>query len=145
VAEQREELLMTGAPIRPFAEGRLDAVLPLDDAKLLDADGPILPGGKQDSAAVANREAAMVKRALAAGSVAVIICGDSHDLSAAVLQADQAAGYIRVAERGYLSAITSAEKTQLGFVNESGNVERRALLSLANFLAASCTAQMNEQ
>jgi hypothetical protein len=63
----RTETLKMGAAVRLLVSGRLDAVLPLDDARLLDAAGPILPGGKQDTAAVADREAAMVKKALASG------------------------------------------------------------------------------
>jgi hypothetical protein len=108
--KHRAETLKMGAAVRLPVSGRLDAVLRLEDAKLLDATGPILPGGKQDSAAVADREAAMVKRALAAGPVAVIICGGAHDLSAAVLGADQTAEYIRVATRGYLEAIRGGGK-----------------------------------
>jgi hypothetical protein len=103
VAHQTETLKM-GAAVRLLVSGRLDAVLPLDDAKLLDAAGPILPGGKQNYAAVADREATMVTNALAAGPVSVIICVGSHDLSAAVLWADQTAEYIRVATRAYLEA-----------------------------------------
>ena len=105
IAYHRAEALEMGAAVRLVALGRLDAVLPLDDAKLLDAAGPNLPGGKQDSAAIADREAAMVKKSLAAGPVAVIICGGAHDLSAAVLSADQTAEYIRVATRGYVEAV----------------------------------------
>jgi hypothetical protein len=101
----RTETLKMGAAVRLLVSGGLDAVLPLDETKLLDAAGPILPGGKQDAVAVADQEAAMVKKALAAGPVAVIICGGAHDLSAAVRQADQTAEYMRVATRGYLEAV----------------------------------------
>jgi hypothetical protein len=110
MADHRADTLKMGAAVRLMVTGQLDAVLPLDDAKLLDAAGPILPAGKQDSAAVLDREAAMVKKALAAGPVAVIICGGSHDLSVAVLWADQTAEYIRVATRGYLEAISGGGK-----------------------------------
>jgi hypothetical protein len=54
--DHRAETLKMGAAVRLVVSGRLDAVLPLDDAKLLDAAGPILPGGKKDPAAVAERE-----------------------------------------------------------------------------------------
>jgi hypothetical protein len=110
LTDHRVETLKMGPAIRLLMSGRLDAVLPLDDAKLLDAAGPMVPGGKQDSAAVADREAAMIKKALAAGPVAVIVCGGSHDLSAAVLRADQTAEYIRVATRGYEEATRGGEK-----------------------------------
>jgi hypothetical protein len=53
---------------------------------------------------------AMVQKALAAGPVAVICCGGSHDLSAAVLWADQAAQHIRVTTRGYLEAVKGGGK-----------------------------------
>jgi hypothetical protein len=110
LADHRVETLKMGLAIRLLMSSRLDAVLPLDDGKLLDAAGPILPGGKQDPAAIADREAAMVKKAMAASPVAVIICGGSHDLSAAVLQADQTAEYIRVVTRGYLEATRGGGK-----------------------------------
>jgi hypothetical protein len=56
LAEHQAETLRMGAAVRLLVSGRLQAVLPLDDAQMLDAAGPILPGGKQDSAAVAERE-----------------------------------------------------------------------------------------
>jgi hypothetical protein len=59
-AEHRADVLKMGAAVRLLMAGRLQAVLPLDDAKLLDAAGPVLAGGKHDSEAVARRERAMV-------------------------------------------------------------------------------------
>jgi hypothetical protein len=104
-AEHKEEMLKVGAAIRLMLLGRLDAVLPLDDAKLLDAAGPVLPKGKQDPAAVARREQAMVKKALAAAEpVAVITCGASHDLTAAIRASDNDAEYYRVTVRGFEEA-----------------------------------------
>jgi hypothetical protein len=105
LAEHNEDMLKVGAAIQLMMLGRLDAVLPLDDAKLLDAAGPVLPKGKQDSAAVARREQAMVKKALAAAEpVAVITCGASHDLTAAIHAADNDAEYYRVTVRVFEEA-----------------------------------------
>jgi hypothetical protein len=105
LAQHNEDMLKVGAAIRLMMLGRLDAVLPLDDAKLLDAAGPVLPKGKRDPAAVARREQAMVKKALAAAApVAVITCGASHDLTAAIRAADNDAEYYRVTVRGFEEA-----------------------------------------
>jgi len=55
-----------------------------------------------DSAAVAKREEAMVKNALASGPVTVIICGGAHDLTAAIRTgAGNGCEYLRVVVQGY--------------------------------------------
>jgi hypothetical protein len=105
LAEHLENMLEMGTAIQLLATGKLDVVLPLDDAKLLDEAAPVLPGGKCDPSAVARREQAMVKKALAAAvPVAIIICGASHDLTAAIRAADNDTEYYRVAVRGFEEA-----------------------------------------
>jgi hypothetical protein len=64
-----------------------------------------MANGKQDPAAIARREAAMVQKALASGPVAVIICGGSHDLAAEIRKQEPRTDYIRLATRGYLTAV----------------------------------------
>ena len=61
----------------------MEEVLPLDNAKLLDAAGPVIANGKLtfDAAKVAARRDAMVERALAKDHAAVIVLGASHDLT----------------------------------------------------------------
>jgi hypothetical protein len=108
LAGHRTEMLKMGAAIRLLMSGRLEAVLPLDDAKLLDAAGPIPPGSKHDNAAVIQRQAAMVRNALASGRVAVIICAGSHDLGPAIRRQDPYAEYDRVATPGYHEVKNSA-------------------------------------
>jgi hypothetical protein len=99
VAEHREEMLRMGAAIRLLIAGRLGAVFPPDDAALLDAANPLL----DNASAMAAREMAMAKKALAAaGPLAVIICGGSHDLAAALQGQD--CEYLRVWVRGYAEA-----------------------------------------
>jgi hypothetical protein len=98
--ERRRDLLKVGAAIRLMVSGRLHAVLPLDDAALLDAASPLRPGGL-DPAALAKREGAMVGRALVDGPVSVIVCGGAHDLTAAFKRQALECEYLRVTTHGY--------------------------------------------
>jgi hypothetical protein len=81
--QHRFALLEIGAAGRLLVSGELEEVLPLDDAELLDAVGPVLANGKLtfDPAKVAARRDAMVQRALAKDHAAVIVLGGSHDLT----------------------------------------------------------------
>jgi hypothetical protein len=81
--QHRFALLEIGAAGRLLVSGELEEVLPLDDAKLLDAAGPVVASGKVtfDAAKVAARQDAMVQRALAKDHAAVIVLGGSHDLT----------------------------------------------------------------
>ncbi len=101
--ERRVELAHVGAPIKLLVEGKLERVLPLDDAGLLDASNPIKDGKVQfDPAIVARRERAMIRNALASGRVAVIVCGGAHDLADAIRQAaDDGCEYVQVTVKGY--------------------------------------------
>ena len=104
----RRDKLEMGAAFGLVLEGRLESVLPLDDATLLAAAKPVLKDGtfKADPTDVVERERAMVTNALKAGPVAVIVCGGGHDLTAAVRQAaGEGCEYIRVAGPAYLKAI----------------------------------------
>jgi hypothetical protein len=92
----RADVLKMGTAIRLVAAGRLEGVLPLDDAKLLDAAGP-----GSNAEAVRRRERAMVRNALAAGPTSVLICGGSYDLTALIAEADAEAEYYRVAVEGF--------------------------------------------
>jgi hypothetical protein len=69
-----------------LVSGELQEVLPLDDAKLLDAAAPVIANGKVtfDAAKVAARRDGMVERALAKDHAAVIVLGESHDLTDSV-------------------------------------------------------------
>jgi hypothetical protein len=95
----RVELLELGAVARLLVSGELRQVLPLDDAKLLDAAKPRLKNGEvvPDAAAKAARQDAMVRALLKAGPVAVAVLGGAHDLREA-LASDGGAGceYMRV-------------------------------------------------
>jgi hypothetical protein len=73
--QHRFALLEIGAAGRLLVAGELEEVLPLDDAKLLDAAAPVLANGKVtfDAAKVAARRDAMVERALARDHAAVIV------------------------------------------------------------------------
>jgi hypothetical protein len=72
--EQRFALLEIGAAGRLLVSGELEEVLPLEDAELLDAAGPILTNGKMtcDAAKLQSRQGAMVRPALATDHEAVI-------------------------------------------------------------------------
>jgi hypothetical protein len=81
--QHRCALLEIGAAGRLPVAGELEEVLPLDDATLLDAAGPVVANGKVtfDAAKVTARRDAMVERALAKDHAAVIVLGGSHDLT----------------------------------------------------------------
>jgi len=100
----RRLVLEWGAAFILHLDGKLDGVVPLDDAKFLAAANPVKADGtiKADPDAVAGRERAMVVLALQAGKVVVIVCGGSHDLTDAVqLRAGEDCEYIRVAGPAY--------------------------------------------
>jgi hypothetical protein len=102
----RTDSLPYGAAGR-FAGRGLLKVLPLDDAGPLNAANPVRPDGtvRPDPAAVAARNDAQVRRALAGNPVTVIVLGGDHDLSAAVRRlGNGAAEYIRVTPRSYVEA-----------------------------------------
>ena len=97
-------VLEWGAAFILFLDGKLDAVVPLDDAALLAAANPVKADGtiKIDRDTVVERERAMVANALQVRDVAVIVCGGSHELTEAIqLRADDCE-YIRVAGPAYL-------------------------------------------
>src|SRR5262245_13333583 len=99
LAQHRLDMLEWGAAVRLLAAGELAEVLPLDDAKLLEAARPIGADGRRklDAAKVAQREDAMVRSALAKDAVAVLILGGSHDLTGSVQRvAGPACEYLRV-------------------------------------------------
>jgi hypothetical protein len=84
--QHRLEFLELGAVARLLVTGELQRVLPLDDAKLLDAAKPRLLNGQvvPNHAAKAARQDAMTLALLKAGPVAVAILGGSHDLTDAL-------------------------------------------------------------
>jgi len=104
IVEQLEhhglELPELGAVARLLVAGELQEVLPLDDAKLLDAARPKLSNGKVASNpfAAVFREAWMARTLAEAGPVAVAVLGGAHDLKeplATVVGVD----YLRVSVR----------------------------------------------
>jgi hypothetical protein len=80
--QHRLEFLELGAVARLLVTGELQRVLPLDDAKLLDAAKPNLRDGKLASNpfAAVFREAWMAKTLTEASPVAVAVLGGAHDL-----------------------------------------------------------------
>src|SRR4051812_4965443 len=98
------DVLRLGAPGRLLAAREIEAVLPLDDAGLLDAAKPALRGG-QAQVEPGKREArhdAQVRAALASGPCSLLVLGGGHDLSASVRRlGGWAAEYLRVTTRRY--------------------------------------------
>src|SRR5262249_55662902 len=84
--EQRLDVLRFAAAGWLLAAGEIEAVLPLDDAELLDAARPVTPAGevKAGAAKVRARQDARVKAVLQSGPVALIALGGAHDLAASV-------------------------------------------------------------
>jgi hypothetical protein len=77
-------------------------VLPLDETETLDGANPRRAGGRLDPPQVAARQAAMVRRALRAGPVVVLVLGGAHDLSAEGRRQTGGRGeYLRVTAEGY--------------------------------------------
>jgi hypothetical protein len=102
--QHRLELVVLGAVARLLVTGELRQVLPLDDAKLLDAAKPRLHNGQvvPDPAAKGKRQDAMAQTLLKAGPVAVAVLGGSHDLTEALGRQD-APGleYLRVSVQAH--------------------------------------------
>jgi hypothetical protein len=83
----------------PRGPRRPGAVLPLDDAGLLDAAKPG-SGGEVERVKLEARHDAQVK-ALASGPCSVLVLGGGHDLSASVRRLGGTAEYIRVTTGRY--------------------------------------------
>lgn len=99
----RERSLEYGAGGRLAGRGVIE-VLPLDDADLLEGAKPIRPDGtvRFDADRVEARHDGQVRRALAAGPVAVLVLGGAHDLSASVRRlGDGTTEYIRLTPKRY--------------------------------------------
>jgi hypothetical protein len=93
-----------GAVARLLVSGELQAVLPLDDAALLDAAKPRLKNGEvvPDPAAKVARQDGMVRTLLKAGPIAVAVLGGAHDLTANVQRvAPPWCEYLRVTVKAY--------------------------------------------
>jgi hypothetical protein len=97
-------MLDLGAAVRLMVAGELAEVLPLDDARLLDAAKPAQVDGRLvfDKDKVKEREDVMVKNALANDAAAVIILGGSHDLTGSVQRIGPPwTEYVRVTVKAY--------------------------------------------
>src|SRR5262249_29977061 len=68
---------------RALVAGEIEAVLPLDEAELLDAARPITPAGEAEADAAAGRarQGAQVRAPLKAGPPSLLVLGGSHHLS----------------------------------------------------------------
>ena len=97
----REDLLQLGAPGRLLLTGELEAVLPADGAKHLDAADPV-KGDKIEfnPEAVQARERATVELLLKQPE-SVLICGGVHDFGPLLTDSE----YVRVTTKGYRSAV----------------------------------------
>ena len=88
-----------------YLDGRLDALLPLDDiTMLIEADAaPVKPDGttKADPEKLLARQQSMVANALKAGPIVVIICGGSHDFTEAIRAAAEDCEFIRISGPAY--------------------------------------------
>jgi hypothetical protein len=97
-------LLELGAPGRLLIAGEIEAVLPLDDADLLEQARPIAPGGKTkfDPAKLKARRDGQVKAVLANGVFGLIVLGGSHVLSDSVRRLGKGrCEYLRVTTRQF--------------------------------------------
>lgn len=84
--EHKHRLLEMGVAGRLLISGELEDVLPLEDAEALEKAKPVMPSGgvKLDPLKIKARHDAQVKTVMKEGSVAVIVLGGAHDLSASV-------------------------------------------------------------
>ena len=101
--EFRADMLRIGAPGHLLMSGELNAVLPVDDARLLKAAYPVQQDGtvRLDLQAIERREDAMVKNLLAGGPVTIVVLGGAHDLSDNVPKSCE---YVRLATKRYMAA-----------------------------------------
>ncbi len=103
LSEYRRDVLRFGAAGQLLVAKEIEAVLPLDDADLLDAARPVTKGGevKPDPERVKARQDAQVRAALKSGPLAVIVLGGSHDLAQSVRGASGQCEYLRVTTKRY--------------------------------------------
>ena len=98
----RRDLLQIGAAGRLLMEGKIEAILPLEDVAAYKAANPVAKDGAValDQNRIEARQDAQAKRLLGAGKIALIILGGAHDLSDNL---DRLSGgkaeYIRVATK----------------------------------------------
>jgi hypothetical protein len=86
-----------GAAGRLLASKELAAVLPLDDAELLDRAKPVAEGKvRLDPERIARRREGQVKRLLDNGPFGLVVLGGGHDLSEAVRRWSATCEYLRV-------------------------------------------------
>jgi hypothetical protein len=103
--ERRIFVLSSGAAAQLFAAGELEGVLPLDDAELLDAAGPVIQQGRVqfDRDKVRMREDAHVRTLVKSAPVALLVAGGAHDLSGSVKRlGGGTVEYVRVTTRRYV-------------------------------------------
>jgi hypothetical protein len=101
LVEHRLDVLRFGAPGRLLAAQEVEEVLPLDDARLLDAAKPV-GRGEVEPGKLEARHDAQVKAALASGPCSLLVLGGGHDLSSSVRRlGGGATEYVRVTTRRY--------------------------------------------
>src|SRR5262249_5014880 len=103
LGKYRHDVLRFGAAGRLLVAREIEAVLPLDDAELLDRARPVAGGEvKPDPERVKARQDAQARAALKSGPVAVIVLGGSHDLSESVRALGRGScEYLRVTTKRY--------------------------------------------
>jgi hypothetical protein len=102
--EHKYRLLEMGATGRLLISGELEEVLPLDDAEALEKANPVSPSGvRLDHVKIEARHDAQVKTVMRAGTVtvAVIVLGGAHDLSASIRRASGNCEYLRVTTKRF--------------------------------------------
>jgi hypothetical protein len=110
--DHKHRLLEMGAAGRLLIAGELEEVLPLEDSDALDGASPITANGvKFDSEKIEVRHDAQVSSVMKEGTVAMIVLGGAHDLSASVRRASENCEYLRVTTRRYGEVVDELTKT----------------------------------
>jgi hypothetical protein len=103
--DHKHRLLEMGAAGRLLISGELVDVLPLEDADALEKAKPISPSGdiRLDLGKIEARHNAQVKTVMREGTVtvAVIVLGGAHDLSASIRRASGNCEYLRVTTKRF--------------------------------------------
>ena len=100
--EHRRRLLEMGAAGRLLIAGELEEVLPLEDGDALEGASPISANGVTfDFEKIEARHDAQVSLVTKERTVAVIVLGGAHDLSASVRRMSGNCEYLRVTTKGF--------------------------------------------
>ena len=99
----RRDCLQLGAAGRLLMDGKIEAALPLEEAKAYEAADPVAKDGTVvlDHDKIEARQDAQVRKLLKAGKFAFVILGGAHDLQDNITKQSDGCEYVTVTTRAY--------------------------------------------